>query len=270
LSPLRDEKTPSFKVNKKFNIWYDHGIGRGGNLIDFGILYFRCSIRKFLEKLGGSFPFQQLSIDPPPVQKMQGKSAPIEEPNRIKILSQSTIQSPELEQYLASRNIPVELARQYCRQVEMELYGKKITAIGFPNSSGGFELRNANFKGSSSPKDVSLIDHGKDQVAVFEGFFSFLSFLQIERHQNTPLTNFLVLNSLAFLEKSRDLMERHGHIHLFLDRDHAGKLSVEKALGWNSKYIDRSDFYSHHKDLNEWLKDRVVQHRQQLRQGRHL
>src|SRR5919199_1336957 len=37
-SPLRNEKTPSFKVNRKLNRWYDHGIGKGGNLIDFAIL----------------------------------------------------------------------------------------------------------------------------------------------------------------------------------------------------------------------------------------
>ena len=29
LSPLREEKTPSFKVNRSLNAWYDHGIGKG-------------------------------------------------------------------------------------------------------------------------------------------------------------------------------------------------------------------------------------------------
>src|ERR1700722_8215906 len=48
LSPLRDEKTPSFKVKKTPNIWYDHGIGKGGNLIDFGVLYHQCSISDLL------------------------------------------------------------------------------------------------------------------------------------------------------------------------------------------------------------------------------
>ena len=51
LSPLREEKTPSFKVNRGMNAWYDHGIGKGGNLVDFGILYFNCSVRNFLEHL---------------------------------------------------------------------------------------------------------------------------------------------------------------------------------------------------------------------------
>ena len=44
LSPLRDEKTPSFKVNRKLNVWYDHATGKGGNLIDFGTQYFNCTV----------------------------------------------------------------------------------------------------------------------------------------------------------------------------------------------------------------------------------
>ena len=48
LSPLRTENTPSFKVNRTRNVWYDHGIGKGGNLIDFGIIYFNCSVAAFV------------------------------------------------------------------------------------------------------------------------------------------------------------------------------------------------------------------------------
>ncbi|MBT1687384.1 CHC2 zinc finger domain-containing protein [Dawidia soli] len=46
LSPFRDEKTPSFKIDRKLNVWYDHGEGTGGNLIDFGTRYLnaRCPI----------------------------------------------------------------------------------------------------------------------------------------------------------------------------------------------------------------------------------
>ncbi len=54
LSPLREEKTPSFKVNRQTNRWFDFGDGRGGNLVDFGILYNRCSINRFLRTLDAS------------------------------------------------------------------------------------------------------------------------------------------------------------------------------------------------------------------------
>ena len=64
LSPLRDEKTASFKVNRKLNLWYDHGLGKGGSLIDFGVLYFNCSVKEFLERLQthpGIFPYRSRS-----------------------------------------------------------------------------------------------------------------------------------------------------------------------------------------------------------------
>lgn len=50
-SPFRNEKEASFKVNRDRNIWYDHGIGKGGNLLEFGKLYFNCSFDEVLEKL---------------------------------------------------------------------------------------------------------------------------------------------------------------------------------------------------------------------------
>ncbi len=43
-SPLRDEKEPSFKINKTKNVWYDHGLGKGGNLIDFVIEFYHCNV----------------------------------------------------------------------------------------------------------------------------------------------------------------------------------------------------------------------------------
>src|ERR1700676_4860119 len=51
LSPLRSEKHPSFKVNRNRNIWYDHGTGNGGNLIEFGKIFFGCSMEEFLARI---------------------------------------------------------------------------------------------------------------------------------------------------------------------------------------------------------------------------
>src|SRR5215218_881404 len=59
LSPLRNEKTPSFKVNRKLNRWYDHGLGKGGNLIDFAILYNNCTVGEFLRTANAVFSFHQ-------------------------------------------------------------------------------------------------------------------------------------------------------------------------------------------------------------------
>src|SRR5438445_10750870 len=64
LSPFREEKTASFKVNKRLNLWFDHAEGRGGDLIDFGTRYHRCTVAELLERLSRyaaspSFSFQQ-------------------------------------------------------------------------------------------------------------------------------------------------------------------------------------------------------------------
>ena len=62
LSPFREETTPSFKANRNMNRWYDFGEGKGGNIIDFGILYHNCSVKELLIKLSKPFSFQQQNI----------------------------------------------------------------------------------------------------------------------------------------------------------------------------------------------------------------
>ena len=43
LSPLREEKEASFKVNNHLNIWYDHGLGKGGRLVDLAMEIYQCN-----------------------------------------------------------------------------------------------------------------------------------------------------------------------------------------------------------------------------------
>ena len=38
LSPLRNERTPSFKVNDRLNEWYDFGAATGGDLVELRFL----------------------------------------------------------------------------------------------------------------------------------------------------------------------------------------------------------------------------------------
>jgi hypothetical protein len=261
LSPLRQERTPSFKVNRNKNLWHDFGSGKGGDLIDFGTLYHGCRVSDLLKKLSDFKNQPTLSFHPPIVSG----SVPVSSPgfagekkesldSKIVVVNTRPMQSEGLLNYLNKRCIPLEIASRHCREVDFLLYGKQHTVIGFENKSGGFELRNENFKGSSSPKDVTLIDNKTDNLVVFEGFFSFLSFATINKNQSAPLTNFLILNSLSFFEKSRPIMESHRLIYLCLDRDTAGKGWTKQAIGWISeKYIDKSSFYQGRKDINEWL-----------------
>lgn len=261
LSPLRDEKTPSFKVNRELNAWYDHATGKGGDLIDFGTLYFNCSVSDLLQRLSQQQPGPALSLLPPTKSHDQHPT-PVSfagekkdaSGSRIVILDTRPLVEPSLLDYLQKRCIPLEVASRFCKEVDFLLYGKKHTVIGFRNNAGGYELRSGSFKGSSSPKNVTFIDNHSEQIAIFEGFFSFLSFQTINSNQQATVSNCLILNSLSFFEKNRPLMEQHGKVHLVLDRDAAGIHRTQQALQWDrNKYLDRSDFYHGHKDLNEWL-----------------
>lgn len=133
-----------------------------------------------------------------------------------------------------------------------EINGRKYFAIGFQNNAGGYELRNSFFKGGSTPKDITTIVTGANEVVVFEGFFDFLSFGTIHKNGAPAKSNIVVLNSLFFFEKARPFMEKHDVINLYLDRDKSGQNCTRYALSLNEKYTDKSDLYKHHKDLNDW------------------
>lgn len=246
LSPLREEKTPSFKINRKLNCWYDHGIGKGGNLIDFAILYHNCTVGEFLQEANGNFSFHQ------PL-----KSAPRENEksveSKIEILSERKLSSFALERYLTHRRIPITIAKEYCKEVSYKIHDKQYYGIGFKNDSGGYELRNLYCKTSSSPKDIKTFDYGAKEAIVFEGFFDFLSFISIQKNLQSINANYVVLNSISFFEKARPFMEQHEQIKLYLDQDKTGQNYSRYALSLSRKYKDESQLYKNHKDLNDWV-----------------
>jgi len=244
-SPLRDEKTPSFKVNRKLNRWYDHGLGKGGNLVDFSILYHGCSVSEFLQNLSGNLFLQKPSLQ-------QSITRP-EPENQIKILGDFILSSTALLRYLQQRRIPIDIADRYCREVRYELNGKVYYGIGFKNDLGGFEIRNPYFKASSSPKGITTIDNSAGEVIVFEGFTDFLSFKAIHQQDPEDRFDFVVLNSVSFFETARPFLENHNTIRLYLDRDPTGQNCSRYALSLSSKYKDESSLYQNHKDFNDWI-----------------
>lgn len=269
LSPFRNENTPSFKVNQKLNLWYDHGLGKGGNVVDFGIEYFRCTVSEFLQLLDGSSISSGTSLSLKNENRRSSNQRIANEKkdnllDKIIIVDVRTLENKFLMAYLHNRSISQEIARYNCKEVDFCLNNRKHTAIGFRNISGGYELRNENFKGSSSPKDITFIDREAKSVVVFEGFFDYLSYKTMNQKSLNLQTNFLILNSLSFFNKSLQLMEKHDRVDLYLDRDMGGIKFTNEALQRDSiKYTDQSFLYEQKKDLNEWLNQE-----QQVKRGR--
>lgn len=251
LSPFRQEKTPSFKVNRKQNVWFDHGAGEGGTIIDLGIRLFRCTYHELIKKLTYGNSILNIPSDIP-ITKVESATV------KLEVLSVVTLQDSSLTSYLEARAISTDLARKYCSEVDFRIDGKLYKSIGFLNKSGGYELRNRWFKGSSSPKDISLISFGtsSSKLSVFEGFIDFLSALTISNPKFIEATNdsgFLVLNSLAFVSREIPLLRSFPEINLFLDNDSAGRAAKERLQSQGVRFQDKSTWYAKHKDVNEYL-----------------
>ncbi|MFX1707167.1 toprim domain-containing protein [Chitinophaga sp. CC14] len=255
LSPFREERTPSFRVNRKLNVWADFGDAvppgkkvSGGNLIDFAVRYHRCTVSEFLISM-------QSQQGLPMFAKAERKTLTKEEleKDKITILKDIQLSHPALLTYLQSRRISYQLATEHCREVHFRLHDRPYFAIGFKNDAGGYELRNAHFKGSSSPKGFTHI-HAEQQapgVAVFEGFFSYLSYLSLVPQCEREDRDSVVLNSLVFFESARPVLESYKTVDLFLDNNAPGKRITDYARSLDRRlYKDKSHTYKNYDDFN--------------------
>lgn len=247
-SPFRHERTPSLKVNTKLNVWYDHGSGEGGTLVDLGAKLHQCSLHEFMDRLAqGNYVFNQFSFHRNDFEGPERK---------LEIQHVTELKHPDLIHYIEDRKVKRHFAQEHCKQVEFKIGAKSYLAIGVENRSGGFELRNRWFKGSSSPKDVSIVSNGSKSICVMEGFMDFLSVLTLNQKKviELPLkSNFLILNSLSFLNKKISLLQSNDDVRLFLDNDLAGRAAKESLTLKGIQFKDASSLYGPYKDVNEYL-----------------
>ncbi|MFI8379052.1 toprim domain-containing protein [Leeuwenhoekiella sp. NPDC079379] len=246
LSPLRSETQASFKVSKKLNCWYDHGLGKGGNCIDLVCALSKVSVSDALAILAqantGTYEL------PTPQQKVNKES-------QIEIKQIKPIRHPALLQYLKKRKISLIVAKEFCREIHYTINDSYGFSIGFQNNSGGWELRNKYFKSSSAPKDLTWIKNRSENLIVLEGMFDLLSLTALYPNLKRE-ADFLILNSIAFADRALPYFDNYEVIELYLDRDESGRKTTELFLNENSKCIDKSEFYSDENDLNDWLMKR--------------
>ena len=251
LSPLRTEKHASFKVNTELNLWYDFGIGRGGNIIDLAELLYNSSDVSYL--------IHQIERNAPSCVSVSLPTAKPNKPqNSFENLQVLSISHPALIKYLGERCIDIEIARTICKELHFDTRGKHYFGIGFPNIAGGYEIRNSFFKGCIAPKDIShfYAEEPKKVCFLFEGFMDCLSFMMLRRKENDGLKrqDYLVLNSVSNIQKALEPLSHYENIQCFLDNDEAGRKAYQALLmGLKVPVIDSSGLYADCKDLNEFL-----------------
>lgn len=295
LSPFREEAQASFKVNTTYNSWYDFGAGRGGNILDFVMVYFQVptvsdALRE-LDRIGGIrgsdaplplFPKAPVTMPepvpspPPSVARSTDTAPPSSETARasasgITLKKVQPLQNRALLQYLRQRGIPGDIARPYVQEAYYTVAGRDRTyfALAFANESGGMELRNPYFKGCHGRKDISLILPDAEMppaLHLFEGFTDFLSWL-VYGQVSPPRVAALVLNSTSLRERAVDRIRSLPvtSVTLYCDRDASGHsltAQFQEALEGVS-VTDESAIYTGYKDFNAFLCERAGSRREQ-------
>ncbi len=242
LSPFRKETKPSFKVQLAGNVWFDHGMGKGGRVVDFLCEYFECSVKEALlwaRDKNFNFSFQKQVF-----KENEIESCPI--------LNVKPLRNNLLLNYLNSRGISTSIARQYSKEVIFRLNNKNQFAIGFENKLGGYELRNKYLKFCLGKKDISFITNQSNTCLVFEGFVDFLSWMELIK-SNNQRQDYLILNSVSMINRATKFLKDYNEIKLLLDNDSTGKKNTQRLLKLLPQSEDFSNFYSSHKDVNEYL-----------------
>ena len=167
-----------------------------------------------------------------------------------------------MQEYLTEeRCIDLEKAKPFLKCISYEVRGRRYEAIGFANSSGGYELRDdKTFKGTIAPKDITPIFEDKAQpVCLFEGFMDILSFLSMKGEVTNQC---LVMNSVSNVARSiRYLNERNIiSVRAFLDNDDAGRKAVQEFVNAGFKVEDMAVYYRDFKDLNDFHISRIREH----------
>ena len=264
-SPLREETHPSFKVDTEKNLWVDYAEGRGGSIIDLYMRLEDCTLSEAICRLG-----QNVSGNTAHSYSSPKRETPISSNQREHVTASGTRRltsisdtlPPHLQEYLKKeRCIDLEKATPFLKCISYEVRGRRHEAIGFANSSGGYELRDNNtFKGTVAPKDITPIFENKAQpVYLFEGFMDFLSFLSMKGEVTNQC---LVMNSVSNVVRSIHYLNKRNitSVRAFLDNDDVGRKAVQEFVNAGFKVEDMAVYYRDFKDLNEYHVSRIREH----------
>ncbi len=249
LSPLRQESTPSFKVNQRLNAWYDFGEGHGGDIIDLvksveGATNISEALRRINEVMDGK-PFEA---------RMHKPAATKESAPALEVISIGPVLSRSLRTYLNERGISLKRAVEFIQEIHYRRGDDVYFGLAFVNNSCGYEIRSPYFKGTLGAKDITRIYGSPSRAIVFEGFFDLLT--AIELNGELPAATIIVLNSNSMREKAAECLRglRPDTIEVYRDRDASGEQLFEyfRSALPASEIFDKSEGYLGHNDLNEW------------------
>ena len=261
-SPFRNEKTASFKINIKNNVWYDHGEGQGGNIIDFVMKYKNCGFNDALVFLSDNSIKPTLIARPVPVNDAEATLDIFNNKSPL-IREIKPVYHYALKEYIKERGIIPSVAFKYLKEINYEVGGKNYFALGFKNNSDGWELRSSIFNGCIGNKDISIIESSSEKVSVFEGFMDYLSYLTLRNGEELK-GDVIILNSTSMKGRAVELKKEKNYrvIDTYMDNDKGG-LSVYDFIGKEFSAVEinsKNALYMPYKDFNDYLRAKQVKY----------
>lgn len=239
-------------VDVKKNQWYDYKEAVGGGVINLCMEINHCDKHEALQEL------TRLALNhnyhPTPKKYVPNLDRCDTTESEIVIRKVGDVYYYPIKNYIQERGISLEVASRYCKEIYYycRSRGSLQFGLGFPLRNGGWAIRNKNFKGSTR-QDISVFEYGNPEksVLVFEGFFDFLSCVELH---GTPKLFVICLNSVSNLKRALPYFDRAKRIYLCLDNDEAGHKTVADISAiYPNKVVDKSDSYSPFKDFNGYL-----------------
>lgn len=249
-SPLRDDKNPSFFVNLEKNKFKDFANDEHrGNVFTLVRLLEGCNFPQSVAKL--------LEFDGKPVEKYANlflSATDIEHPIKQQTIITDPVKNPVLINYLQERCIPYSQGKKYLHEVMTTAKDRVYFYVGFRNDSGGYALRNKSFKRCLDNQDITTFDlASRKNVAVFEGFFDFLSAL-VYYGLEAPRIPTVVLNTTNNRKKAIEYLRQFEQVNCFFDRDKSGEECFRLMRDRDGLPVeDFSKIYEGFNDFNEYL-----------------
>src|ERR1700744_536564 len=151
---------PLFAVNPEHNIWYDHTLSKGGNIIDFAMAYWKLTFREAVKKLGDYFPQEQM----PDYGRLQTRRRHAQKLPYYRLEAvKPPGNNPEITDYLQSKGVwdaAQSLLSEVYYYVEDEKGNRKsFSAAGHQNELGHWQVYSLNFNDCLSHKAISFISN---------------------------------------------------------------------------------------------------------------
>lgn len=263
LSPIRNEKTPSFWVYLDSNSWYDYGQSVGGDSIEFARHYLKycAEAHTMVDALRW---LRNMSGDGFTVPALLDEIISNDNKRPTLVLTvQRPLQHIALVRYLEKRGILLNVANKYIKEVRIinKTTGKSFLALGFKNENDGFELRNPFFKGCIKSKTITFIRGRKpkpDGVHIFEAFMDYVSVITQLNGKGLE-SDTIVLNSVSCLKNALPYLNNYGYktAYTWMDNDAAGHKATDTLSAFfktqdDVRHIKMNSIYAPHKDVNEW------------------